>query len=125
VGLTLMVSVLAFLGIAGKAMAANPPSLQGESFGADPASYQTTCNPGANSTISWSLTGTAFGPYPGTFTETGTTTIGPQTEVGLPNTFGQNAGPFISAHASFTINSPAGQVSGTKDLQQAPPNTLF
>jgi hypothetical protein len=62
-----------------------------------------TCNPLGTSTFNFTVTGTATGPYPGTFTETGTVTIGP-----LVNA--------TSFNSTFTINSPAGNVTGTKDL---------
>jgi hypothetical protein len=67
-----------------------------------------TCNPFGTSTFNFTVTGEAFGPYPGTFTESGTITLGP---------FG--IGPSLAAtsfESTFTINSPAGTVTGTKTL---------
>jgi hypothetical protein len=67
-----------------------------------------TCNPFGTSTFTFTVTGEAFGPYPGTFTESGTLTLGP---------FG--AGPSFAAtsfESTFTINSPAGTVTGSKTL---------
>lgn len=67
-----------------------------------------TCNPFGTSTFTFTVTGVAFGPYPGTFTESGTITLGP---------FG--IGPSFAAtsfDSTFTIDSPAGTVTGTKTL---------
>jgi hypothetical protein len=66
-----------------------------------------TCNPLGTSTFTFTVTGEAFGPYPGTFTETGSITLGP---------FG--TGPFAatSFESTFTINSTAGTVTGSKTL---------
>lgn len=98
-----------------------PPSLQGEQFrGFNRDNFAMTgfgvitgtCNPDGVSTITYGGDGTATGPYPGTFTESGTYTIGPQV--------GGAAGPVLSFEASFTIDSPNGQVSGTKRLGSRP-----
>jgi hypothetical protein len=64
-----------------------------------------TCNPLANSTFDFTVTGQASGPYPGTFTESGTFTIGPATSVAL-----------VSFDSTFTITSPQGTVTGTKSF---------
>jgi len=53
------------------------PTLTGETF-IGVLTVTATCDPTSNSTISYSVTGTATGPYPGTFTESGTATLGPQ-----------------------------------------------
>jgi hypothetical protein len=66
-----------------------------------------TCNPLGTSTFTFTVTGVAVGPFPGTFVETGTFTLGP---VGFP---------IESFEATFTITSPAGTVSGTKTLAGA------
>jgi hypothetical protein len=75
---------------------------------------------------------TATGPYPGTFTESGNVTIGPQInppippEIGGfdPGTRGFSVGFLIELEASFTIDSEVGQVEGTKHLiVEAPGNT--
>ncbi len=62
-----------------------------------------TCNPFGVSTFTFTVTGLAAGPYAGTFSESGTVTIGPSL----------NASAFNS---TFTINSPAGTVTGSKSL---------
>lgn len=74
------------------------------------SSVSGTCNPLGSSTFTFTVTGEAFGPYPGTFTETGTLTLGP---------FG--TGPFAatSFESTFTINSTAGTVTGSKSLTAA------
>ena len=67
-----------------------------------------TCNPLGTSTFTFIVTGEAFGPYPGTFTENGIVTLGP---------FG--VGPSFAAtsfESTFTIESVAGTVTGTKTL---------
>jgi hypothetical protein len=52
--------------------------------------------------------GLAEGPYPGTYEETGTATLGPgAVSTGVSR-------PVTGFEATFTIDSPAGQVSGTK-----------
>jgi hypothetical protein len=68
-----------------------------------------TCDPLGTSTFTFTITGGASGPYPGTFSETGTVTLG---------AFGVPGNPFsaTSFESAFTINSLAGTVSGTKSL---------
>jgi hypothetical protein len=99
---------------------APPPSLQGEIFQA--ASYQASGNvdisanctmtPGETVTITYSAKGIAYGPYPGTFTESG------RVSVLLTHFLGsqQVLGTVTSWTANFTIDSAVGQVSGTKTL---------
>ena len=67
------------------------------------SNVQGTCNPLGTSTFTFMVTGTAFGPYPGTFTETGTVTLS-----SLPTA--------TSFESTFTIDSPAGTVEGSKSL---------
>jgi hypothetical protein len=52
--------------------------------------------------------------YPGTFTETGAATVGPLTAAQFINGF--ELGFLTSFDAFFTIDSPVGQVTGTKHL---------
>src|SRR5256886_15971238 len=97
------------------------PSMAGETFTGVPT-VTFTCDPMNNSTISYTVTGTASGPYPGTLTGTGTATLGPQGIFsGSPD---PNApGAVLSFTASFTIMTTTGaKVSGS--LQLAPPGTL-
>lgn len=85
--------------------------LSGEGEGLD---VTATCSDTGTSTISYSVEGTAFGPYPGTFTEVGTVTIGQTTTgnfiLGFP------LKQVTTLEAFFTIDSPAGQVTGSKRL---------
>jgi Bacterial Ig-like domain (group 1) len=93
--------------------AAQAQSLNGEVFTSLPAATITggTCNPSGTSTFTFSVSGVATGPYTGTFTETGSVTVGPQTVELFP---GQFAGAVTDFHASFQIDSPLGTVTGTK-----------
>jgi Thrombospondin type 3 repeat len=120
--------------------AAAAPSLTGEvlsrhtSYGG-PTSGLCTVDPGTGSTsYSFNFAGTASGPYPGTFTEQVQATIGPAggpLAMGLfPDGFSPGvpnpsqfvmAGQLLSLTASFTINSPAGNVTGTKTLTAVVP----
>ena len=63
----------------------------------------------------------ATGPCTGTFAETGTLTIGPQTQVpvnvgGFNSSFNLNAGPILSFESTFTIVSGETTITGTKTL---------
>lgn len=110
------------LGVPAVAVAADPPpTLTGEFLSAFPAAIPTstvalvaTCDPGGTSTIAWSVSGDAFGPYPGTFVETGTATVGPQTAPAFVN--GMQLGYLLTVEAFFAIDSPTGQVIGSKRL---------
>ena len=70
-------------------------------------------SPTGTSSFSYQVSGVATGPYPGTFTETGTVTMGPQVFGGG---FSNPSGLLQSWTASFTINSAAGLVTGNKSL---------
>jgi hypothetical protein len=94
-----------------------PPILTGEELTAAGAAgplITTQCNPNDISTVTFSASGVVnSGPYPGTFTEVGTATIGPQT---LSPGGGQSIGTLLTYDAVFTIHSAAGDVAGTKTL---------
>ena len=90
-----------------------PPTLSDEFLIGNPPQLSANCNPTGTSTVRFVVTGVATGPYPGTFTETGTATIQPGTPVG---TFG----PVTNFQAVFFINSPVGRVIGTKSLISDP-----
>jgi hypothetical protein len=107
--------------------AAQVPSLSGEQlvatgevFGfpqpATPGEFTTTgtCNPEGTSTFSFTATGPAFGPYPGTFEENGTFSLVP--DPSAPNGFSLSA-----FHATFTIDSVNGEVTGTKEFADLVP----
>jgi hypothetical protein len=64
-------------------------------------------------TIAYTATGPASGPYPGTYTESGTVTL----ERVMPANIGV---PVVAFHAVFTIDSAAGQVAGTKQFVPSP-----
>jgi len=102
----------------GAALAAGP-SLAGETF-AQVGLLQVTrsCDPAGNSTITFAAQGTAAGPFAGTFTETGTLTVGPQNlPQAVPGSlFTVSAGQVLTFNAHFTIDSAAGQVSGDKTV---------
>jgi hypothetical protein len=110
------------LGAFAPASFAQAASLTGESLESDPVlgGGQTTfgsftCNKDGSTTIPFQTTGIALGPYTGTFTETGSITIGPQTNTGI-NSLG--VGAILDFDATFTILSdfPSGTVTGTKTL---------
>ena len=101
-----------------------PPTLTGEtlsSLGPETTSTSFNCDPQGTSTFTYQTSGVAAGPYPGTYSETGTVTLGPQVLPGGPPILF-----LISWTASFTITSTAGTVTGTKTLSplvppQSPP----
>lgn len=99
-----------------------------------PRVTQVQCNPSGDSAVSFSLDGTATGPYPGTFHEDVSVTIGAQLLAPFggiggpftPSTFGFNAGPIAQWDATFTIQSGATTITGTKSLAaQIPGNAGF
>src|SRR5207244_8774116 len=89
-----------------------PPTLTGEELIAAP-DVTTNCNPNGTSTVTFRASGVATGPYPGTFSEAGTATIGPQT---LSPGGGQSIGTLLTFAALFTIQSAVGDVAGAKRL---------
>lgn len=119
--------VAAAIGIPVVVGATPPPTLSGEFLSALPAFNPSAtveivadCDPDGTSTISWSASGEAtalFGtaPYPGTFVETGMATIGVQ-DGGPGFVNGIALGLPISVEVFFAIDSPVGQVIGTKRL---------
>jgi hypothetical protein len=120
-------SVVATLGLSGIATAAPAvPSLEGETLQASGQLFNraATCDPSGTSTITFHWSGFATGPYPGTFTEDGVVTIGPQTGFGAGR-FGFALGQVTQFDASFTIVSPAGTVTGSKHLIAPVPANPF
>src|SRR4051794_12463448 len=77
-GMLILIGVVALALLSGRAGAeTTPPTLTGEFFSDQNVEViNATCNPGGTSTISYYTTGTAVGPYPGTYTESGTVTVG-------------------------------------------------
>lgn len=105
-------------------------SLSGETFETITALGQQTtfgpytCNKAGTTVVPFQTEGSAFGTYFGTFTESGTITIGPQTDTTFDS---RGTGAVTGFQANFAINSefPAGTVTGTKELAptQPPPET--
>jgi hypothetical protein len=96
--------------------------LTGEEMLVQDATVDFTCNPAANSTVTWSASGIATGPYPGTFTVQGWAMIGPQTSAGpRPGTM---AGGLLNLHETFTIVSPLGTITGVKERTRPTPSDL-
>lgn len=103
-------------------------SLSGESLESIPplgGGHETTfgaftCNKGGTTTIPFQASGAALGPYNGTFTETGTVTIGPQTDTSIDT---RGVGAILDFQATFSIASdvPSGAVTGTKQLSPTAP----
>ncbi len=86
-------------GNAAKPTLPTPPTLSGESFHQDtPTITSMNCRGIVPLTFSYSATGRASGPYPGTFTVRGRVTGGETTST------------------SFTIDSPVGRVTGTGSI---------
>ena len=117
---------------------AGPATLTGETlsqhvaFGGATTGHCSTDAQG-NTSFSFDFAGIAVGPYPGTFTEHVDVTIGQPSGIlpiepfpdGLPP--GSNpsqflaAGQLLSLAATFTIDSPNGDVSGSKTLSGVVP----
>ena len=91
---------------------AAPPTLAGEALFDSTPAITVNCDVNGTSVISFSASGVATGPYPGTFTEVGRASIGPQSF----DVNGTPTGPLMTFDAVFTIDSPVGQVTGTKTL---------
>ena len=124
----LAVTAVSF-GVLAPASFAQAVSLDGESLESTltiPGQQTTfdnfTCDKAGTTTVNFSTQGSAFGPYSGTFVETGSFTIGPQTDTSIDS---RGVGPITAFQASFTINStfPAGTVTGTKQLSPTAPTS--
>lgn len=129
-GRTFLIAIAAAIAFPASAFA-QPPTLAGESFKTfawysgpsgppEPVgAVQTTaeCNSEGTSTISFQASGEATGPYTGTFTASGTIAIAPQVDPPMGvSRFGFNTGPVATVQEEFTIDSPEGDVHGTKTL---------
>jgi hypothetical protein len=114
VGSAFAVAVLALAaaGIAGADSGRMP--LTGEEFLVQDVTMTIDCDPTRTSSVAFFAAGVATGPYPGTFTASGTVTIAPQAQAGpRPGTV---AGPLTSLSEAFTITSSLGTINGTKKL---------
>jgi len=117
------------LGVLAPASFGQAVSLDGESLESTLAipGQETTfgnfvCDKAGSTTVSFTTQGSAFGPYSGTFVESGTFTIGPQTDTSIDT---RGVGTITAFQATFTINSqfPVGSVTGTKQLSPTAPTT--
>ena len=101
---------------AAAAQAATPPTLSGEALSASPSAggppwpfVLGSCGNGSPYGPDFSFAGTATGPYPGSFSESGTVSYTP--DAPSDNPWGQ--GPVTSFSGAFTIKSPDGKVTVT------------
>jgi len=117
------------LAVLAPASFAQAVSLDGESLestlgipGQETTFGNIVCNKTGSTTVSFTTQGSAFGPYSGTFVESGSFTIGPQTNTSIDP---RGVGPITAFQATFTISSqfPAGTVTGTKQLAPTAPAT--
>jgi hypothetical protein len=92
-----------------------PPSLQGEVFVATGLTTSIACdlNSGGPGTVQFTASGPAFGPYSGTFEESGMITFDPISNLPIF--------PVTGFQATFTIRDSDGDVlvQGTKSLSSA------
>ena len=96
--------------------------ITGEEMLVQDATVDFNCNPSSISSVTWSASGVATGPYPGTFTVQGSAMIGPQTSPG-PRP-GTTAGGLLNLHETFTIESPLGTVTGVKSRTAPTPGDI-
>ena len=108
--------------VAGAQAQTAPQSLVGEVFTGSVTVTEATCDAEGVSTVSFRSTGTALGPYPGTYEEQGTVRLGPQTGRTvsvLGTTF--TTGPVEDVQVTFKVFSLEGEVlvTGTKSADPA------
>src|SRR5688572_25889096 len=92
----------------GVAGAQTPVDLTGEVLAGnapDADAANVDCQPAGTSTVTYTVSGEAAGPYVGTFEESGSLTI--------------VAGQVTSFEATFTIDAGPSQVVGTKTLRES------
>lgn len=105
-----------------------PPTLSGETLGdLDPA-VTGMCEPSGMSTLSFRAAWFPFGPYEtpypydtGSFTESGTASVGPQPAYQGGGSF--STGELMGFSATFTIETPDARISGTKTADASSMNT--
>lgn len=92
-----------------------PPSLMGEFLnnGSVVSSGSVDCNPGDVSSFTFYVEGPAYGPYPGTFAEEGSGSFSTEPVLNVENRF---IGYPLRFDSTFHIDSPIGEVTGTKTL---------
>ena len=110
-----MVAALVLGGLSGTAMAAQaPPALGGETLSASESSltspYPFLLPCGSSQGPAFNFSGTATGPYPGSFVETGSVEY---LLIPAPGTVDASLGSYA---ATFTINSPNATVTGTETM---------
>jgi hypothetical protein len=107
--LTLVVCCALALLAPAVAGAQTPVNLTGENLGGTAApplgAIAVDCQPAGTSTVTYTVSGGATGPYVGTFVETGSLTI--------------VAGQVTSFEATFTIDAGTTQIVGTKTLRES------
>jgi hypothetical protein len=91
-------------------------SLQGEDFLVQDVNVTAECNQDGVSTVRYTATGPATGPYPGTFFLSGRVTIGPQEFEGPME--GTVAGPVLTLSEGFVVFSPLATITGSKTLPE-------
>jgi hypothetical protein len=107
------------LGVLAPASFGQAVSLDGESLESTLTTFTFTsvngCDKDGTTDVSFTTQGSAFGPYSGTFVETGSFTIGPQTVTSFDP---RRVGAITAFNATFTITSqfPVGTVTGSKQL---------
>jgi hypothetical protein len=103
-GLAGLLFALVLLVVPATSLAATTPPtgevLNGDSTGPGPFSSAITCQGPTTGTLQFTISGMAVGPYPGTFTESGTVQI--------------TNGAVTAFSASFTITSGTTTITGTK-----------
>jgi hypothetical protein len=112
-GLVLLAVVASVVAIGSAGAVTPPPTLTGEQLTDAAPTVTATCNENGTSTVYFDASGAATGPYNGTFTETGSATIGPQSFDPTGTSF---TGPLTTFDAVFTITSGTTQITGTKTL---------
>jgi hypothetical protein len=141
-----LAAIIGILVPAASAQAQTPPTMSGElllSFflpdGTAPRTVDVTCDRNGISTLEFTVTGSASGPYNGTFVETATVKIGdqgllapvPDTGPFVPYSYGLNTGPILKFDSEFEITPFTGdttyqRVTGFKRvIADAPINTGF
>jgi hypothetical protein len=116
--LVVVLSAVVLAGVLPARAHAQVPTLAGEFFVGELDELQATCKPDGVSTLRYTTSGIAVGPYPGTYVESGTVQIGAQD---LPRFIsGFQVGPLVHVEARFKIFSAVGFVTGTKSLLADP-----
>jgi hypothetical protein len=93
-----------------------PPAFGGERLSENDPTITTCAIGGSGGYLTYEASGTATGPYPGTFTETGRITVGPEEAPTLRQRITTVSIDFAidTVSIDFAIDSSVGQVTGTK-----------